>query len=412
MSFSLRAFFYPFIIAAIFAGCAVKQPETKKPAAEAEAVPPLTKSSQAPSSIVANMPTKAFFGALNNSITYYERFLGKEANFTYCDQNYTAEEMIDSLKLFEKLSKLPKEQFFKKLDDDFDLYESKNDKNSALITGYYAPVLNGSFEKTEKFNAPIYPLPSDIITADLRKFKVAHSIRDIVGRIEGKELVPYYTREEIENGALKEKPLLYLESKVDAFLLGVQGSGIVDIDGKKYYIGYAGKNGRPYTSIGKIVYKEKLIDPSKINMQTIKAYLENNKTMCDHVLLQNKSFVFFKINKKEGVFGNIAVPLTAKESVAMDSKLIPKGGIAYIKTEIPKKLNGLAVVPRTAREPFEKFFMVQDTGGAIRGGGRVDIYFGEGPEALFYAGQTASKGIVYLLVAKKKALKLLNSIGK
>jgi membrane-bound lytic murein transglycosylase A len=127
--------------------------------------------------------------------------------------------------------------------------------------------------------------------------------------------------------------------------------------------------------------------------------------MRDYVLNKNKSFVFFKINKEPGIFGNISVALTAKESVAMDSELLPRGALCYIKTEIPKKLNGLAVVPKTEREPFEKFFMIQDTGGAIRGGGRVDIYFGEGEEALFYAGQMASKGEVYLLVAKKENLK-------
>ncbi|MDD3467008.1 MAG: 3D domain-containing protein, partial [Campylobacterales bacterium] len=89
----------------------------------------------------------------------------------------------------------------------------------------------------------------------------------------------------------------------------------------------------------------------------------------------------------------------------MDSELLPRGGICYVNTVVPKKLNGLETVARSEREPFEKFLMVQDTGGAIRGGGRVDIYFGEGDEALFYAGQTASKGSVYLLVAKKDKLK-------
>lgn len=400
------------LLGLFIAGCAVKEAAPKpkeeivKP--EEKRVPPLQKSDKKPSEIVKYTPTESFYQALERSIGYYEKMSKKEANFNFYDQNYTAKEMAGSLKIFKEISKLPKEEFLKKLDEEFLVYESKNDKNSSLITGYYAPVLKGSFTKSQKYNAPLYPLPKDLITADLKQFPVANSVRDIAGKVEDRRLVPYYTREEIEKGALKERPLLYLDNKVEAFLLEVQGSGIVEIDGKKHYIGYAGKNGHPYTSIGKIVYEEKLLEPSKINMQTIKEFLDSNETMRDYVLNKNKSFVFFKINKEPGIFGNIGVALTAKESVAMDSELLPRGALCYVKTEVPKKLNGLAVVPKTEREPFEKFFMVQDTGGAIRGGGRVDIYFGEGEEALFYAGQTASKGEVYLLVAKKGNLKNSN----
>ncbi len=398
------------------AGCAVKEvapkPKEEIVKPEEKKVPPLQKSEKKPSEIVKYTPTNGFYQALERSIEYYEKMSKKEANFNFYDQNYTAKEMAHSLRIFKDISKLPKEEFLKKLDEEFLVYESKNDKNSSLITGYYSPILKGSFTRSEKYNAPLYPLPKDLITADLKQFPVANSVRDIAGKVEDRKLVPYYTREEIEKGALKEKPLMYLDNKVDAFLLEVQGSGIVEIDGKKYYVGYAGKNGHPYTSIGKIVYEEKLMDPSKINMQTIKEFLDSNETMRDYVLNKNKSFVFFKINKEPGIFGNINVALTAKESVAMDSELLPKGALCYIKTEVPKKLNGLAVVPKTEREPFEKFFMIQDTGGAIRGGGRVDIYFGEGEEALFYAGQTASKGEVYLLVAKKENLKNSNGNSK
>ncbi len=397
------------LLCLFIAGCAVKEAAQKQKEEivrpEEKRVPPLQKSDKKPSEIVKYTPTKSFYQALERSIGYYEKMSKKEANFNFYDQNYTAKEMADSLKIFKEISKLPKEEFLKKLDEEFLVYESKNDKNSSLITGYYAPILKGSFTKSQKYDVPLYPLPKDLITADLKQFPVANSVRNIAGKVEDGRLVPYYTREEIEKGALKERPLLYLDNKVEAFLLEVQGSGIIEIDGKKHYIGYAGKNGHPYTSIGKIVYEERLIEPSKINMQTIKELLDSNETMRDYVLNKNKSFVFFKINKEPGIFGNIGVALTAKESVAMDSELLPRGALCYIKTEVPKKLNGLAVVPKTEREPFEKFFMVQDTGGAIRGGGRVDIYFGEGEEALFYAGQTASKGEVYLLVAKKENLK-------
>ena len=389
----------------LFAGCAVKEEKITPPKKEVTKKQPIQKSTKKPSEAITAAPTPEFFRALDLSVGYYDRLSKKNTLFNYGDQNYTAAQMRDSLLLFKKYAaSMDKEALLAKLDQDFLLYESKNEKDSALLTGYYAPMLKGSLTKSDEFYAPLYLYPQDLITADLKRFPTSNSVRDIAGKIEGKSLVPYYTREEIDNGALKEKPLLYLSSKVDAFLLEVQGSGIIEVDGVKRYVGYAGKNGHPYTSIGKVIADEKLMNSDKVNMQTMKEFLEENPKIRDYVLNKNKSYVFFKFNEKEGIFGNIGLSLTAKESVAMDNELLPKGALAFIKTVVPKKIEGQKVVARTEREPFEKFVMVQDTGGAIRGGGRVDIYFGEGDEALFYAGQTASKGEVYLLVAKKESL--------
>lgn len=389
----------------IFAGCAVKEEKIAPPKKEVAKKPPLQKSSKKPSEAITAAPTPEFFKALELSVGYYDRLSKKNITFNYADQNYTAGQLRDSLLLFKKYaSAMTKDELLQKLDEEFELYESKNEKDSALLTGYYAPVLKGSLTKSDEFYAPLYPYPNDLITADLKRFPTSNSIRDIAGKVEGKSLVPYYTREEIEKGALKEKPLLYLNNKMDAFLLEVQGSGIIEVDGVKRYVGYAGKNGHPYTSIGKVIADEKLMNSDKVNMQTMKEFLEENPKIRDYVLNKNKSYVFFQFNKKEGIFGNIGLALTAKESVAMDNELLPKGALAFIKTVVPKKIEGQKVVARSEREPFEKFVMVQDTGGAIRGGGRVDIYFGEGDEALFYAGQTASKGEVYLLVAKKEKI--------
>lgn len=347
-----------------------------------------------------------FLNALNLSKSYYLKNGVQKNIFTYDDINYTGAQMLSSMVLFEKLLNENEslEQFVSKLEENFDVFESKNEKNSTLITGYYAPILKGSFEKSEKYSAPIYPVPDKLVTANLKKFSQSLPNREIIGVVNEKEFIPFYSREEIENGAIIEtQPLMYLQNKIDSFFLEVQGSGIVETeDGQKYYVGFAGKNGRPYSSIGNVFAKEKLIPSDKINMQTIKDYMLNNPSSIQRILNTNESYVFFKINTKEGVFGNIQLPLTAKHSIAMDSQLMPKGGLVYIKTAIPYKKNeSETVVPRSQREPFEKFFFTQDTGGAIRGGGRVDIYFGEGDEAFFYAGQMAGKGDIYLLVAKK-----------
>lgn len=408
-----------------FAGCAQKEPPaflTTKQNQKTTIVEPQPKikpivlSDKNASDVVdrTKIPDKDLMNALEKSIAYYRK-ISPTTQFSFDTTTYSAHEMMMSLKLFQKIVEenagSPK-NFLQHLDDSFDVYESKNTKKSALITGYYAPVLSGSFVKTNEYTVPLYPMPQDLITARLKKFALAHSRHDIEGRLVGDEMIPYYTREQINAGALKEKPILYIHSKIDAFLLGVQGSGIIEVDGKKYYVGYAGKNGQPYTSIGKVIYNEKLMDPDKINMQSIKAFLEQNSSLQDYILNQNKSYVFFKFNKQPGVFGSLGVALTAKASVAMDNDLMPKGALCYIKTSVPKKIDGLFVVPRSEREPFEKFFVVQDTGGAITGGGRVDIYFGEGDEGLFYAGQTASRGEVYFLVAKKEALKEFETTGE
>jgi membrane-bound lytic murein transglycosylase A len=412
------------IIILLFASCTIKeikkQPWTKSQETVEKPVYTEPKTTIKPivkvqnpdfSKVVKALPKddKDFLTTLSYSKSYYSKASVQEANFTYDDKNYTGKEMLKSLELFEKCvtESASLDEFISKLNENFDLYESKNEKNSSLITGYYAPVLKGSLEKTDKYNAPLYPVPKDLITVNLKKFSQRLPNKEIVGRLDGNQLVPYYTREEIEAGALKDtKPLAYVDNKVDELYLEIQGSGfLVTDDGKEYNIGYAGRNGRPYSSIGGLIAREKLIPSDTINMYTIREYLLTNPDEIPYVLGTNESFVFFKIRQKEGVFGNIGVKLTAKNSVAMDYTMIPRGSLVYIKTKIPyKQKPDDQSIPRSQREPFEKFFLVQDTGGAIKGGGRVDIYFGEGDDAFFYASQMAGRGDVYLIVAKKEKL--------
>jgi membrane-bound lytic murein transglycosylase A len=350
---------------------------------------------------------KEFFKALSLSKEYYSKKSIQNAFFKYDDINYTGKEMLESFELFERVanSSSTYQDFIVSLKTHFDLYESKNEKNSSLITGYYAPVLRGSLTKSERYSAPLYPVPKELITANLKKFNEGLPKKELVGLVEKNEYKPFFTRAEIEDGALEStKPLLYLENKIDSFFLEIQGSGIVETnDGKRLFVGYAGRNGKPYSSIGKVFSEEGLVDSDNINMYSIREYLMSNPDDVSRILNINESFVFFKLHDKAGIYGNINLPLTGKQSVAMDSELIPKGSLAYIKTAIPYKKNlDDTMIPRSQREPFEKFFMVQDTGGAIKGGGRVDIYFGEGDSAFFYAAQMAGKGDIYLIVAKKQ----------
>jgi len=409
--------FFTILVVAIFifTGCATKEPPKDKVVAKAitkESVRPIRKLQNYDfSSIITTDPKDdpEFFKALEESKQYYSKKSIQESTFIYDDQNYTGKEMFKSLELFEKIAKESVDygQFIKNISENFDIYETKNEKGYALITGYYAPMLKGSPVKSEKYSVPLYPVPENLISVNLQKFSNSLPKKELIGRLDGNELVPFYSREEIENGALKDtKPIMYVQNKIDAFFLELQGSGTIeDDDGHAYHIGYANRNGRAYNSIGNLFWKENLIDSDKINMQTMREYILKHPESESKILNTNESYVFFRLKDRAEIIGNLGLPLTAKESVAMDSNLIPKASLVFIKLAIPyKKAPTDTAVPRSQRKEMEKFFLVQDTGGAIKGGGRVDIYFGEGDEAFFYAGQTASRGLVYLIVAKKNTI--------
>ena len=406
----MRLIYLTVAFALMFAGCSLQSTKTPLEIPKIKPIVRIDKPDFAAIFKVNPKDDENFSKALSQSKLYYSKDGIQKSIFKYDDQNYTGSQMLASLELFEKIAKESNttEQFVSKISENFDVYESKNEKNGTLITGYYAPVLKASFEKTDSFTAPIYPVPESLVTIKLNKFSKNLPNKELIGVVKNSELLPFYTREQIETGALADtKPLMYLENKVDTFFLEVQGSGIVEMEnGERHVVRYAGKNGRPYSSIGNVFGKEKLIPSDQINMQTMREYLLNHPDSMQRILNTNESYVFFRIGNSDEIFGNIQLPLTAESSIAMDSALMPKGALVYIKTAIPyKKSPDETVVPRTQREPFEKFFLIQDTGGAIKGGGRVDMYFGEGDEAFFVAGEMAGRGgQIYLVVAKKEKL--------
>ena len=336
--------------------------------------------------------------ALRQSLRYYRR-LPDTTTFTYGELTYTAREMEASTALFlEIVERLSGDQRDAAIREKFLLFESRNERGAALFTGYYEPILPGSLSRSPRFTAPLLTVPSDLVAVDLTPYADAGMVpadlrgKSLRGKLQGKKLVPYEDRNRIAAAnalAGRAEPLAWVADEVELFFLQIQGSGQVRLeDGTLLRVNYADQNGHPYRSIGKLLRDR--IPPETMSLQALKAWLRANPGKVRETLDYNPSYTFFR-RVDEGPLGNIQVPLTAGRSLAMDARLLPKGGIAWIET----------VAPRAA---VRRFGVVQDTGGAITGHGRVDIFWGTGDEAERIAGPFKQEGRVFLLVARREFL--------
>lgn len=240
-----------------------------------------------------------------------------------------------------------------------------------LFTGYYMPQLNGSLTKTDKYNIPIYGLPKNL--------KWGH-----------------YTREQIDNGVLNKKApvIAWIDSPVERLFLEIEGAGVIKLtDGKLLYVGYAGENGAPYTSIGSILIKQGVMNKDNASKQAIKNYLESHPKSMNRLMHKNKSFVFFEDLKQPAALGAQGMTLTPGYSMAIDRKWIPLGAPLWLTATRPDK--------RTDNEvKFKRLMIAQDTGGAIRGAIRGDVYWGSGKKATFLGEHMKTIGRYWLLLPK------------
>ncbi|MBI1864288.1 MAG: MltA domain-containing protein [Nitrospirae bacterium] len=281
-----------------------------------------------------------------------------------------------------------------KVAEAFDPWTAGTTEGQALVTGYYEPVVDGSLAPSERFRYPLYAVPDDLVTVSLLPFGLTNASRDrLVGRLAGRTVVPYYTRREIDSGSAlagKGLELAWLDDPAEGFFLHVQGSGVVRLpDGPPRRIGYAGSNGHPYRSIGRLLADEGKIPLADVTMQAIRDYLARNPDERDKVLHHNESYVFFRWTEG-GPFGSLGAKLVQFASVAVDPRVYPPGSILLLETEIPAPDGGAA-------RPFRSLVVAMDTGGAIRGPGRVDLFCGTGKEAGEIAGRLKSRGKIYLL---------------
>ncbi|WP_324170729.1 murein transglycosylase A [Sulfurimonas sp.] len=284
------------------------------------------------------------------------------------------------------LSKNPKTFF----ETEFDVYRIQNlDANKkGLLTGYYEPTIRGSYIKREPYIYPVYNEPNDLISVDLTSVYPDLKNYRLRGRVEGKKLVPYHTREQIAKSGLDADIICYTDSKIDLFFLEVQGSGMVSFeDRKKIFVGFSNQNGHKYSSIGKYLVKEGEISSQTISLQSIKQWFIDNPSRIDEVLNYNKSVVFFK-QKQHGASGSLGLVLTPQRSVAVDRRIIQLGSILFLDAIIDGK-------------KVDKIVMAEDTGGAIKGEVRADMFFGSSSEASKIAGELKSELRLWILLPKE-----------
>lgn len=269
-----------------------------------------------------------------------------------------------------------------------------------LFTGYYEPMLTAvdvalTQSATEAAGTPLYMRPDDLVTVDLGAFRPALKGEAITGRVTDGKLVPYYTRAEIEKGALagKSYEILHVTDPVDAFFLHIQGSGQVTMpDGSVKRVGYAAQNGHKYVAIGRELIADGHMAKEDVSMQSIRAWLEENPDKAQALMNKNPSYIFFRPLEGDGPLGAEGVALTPLRSLAVDRRKIPYGAPVFLDVAAPDSPD------REMR--IKRLMIAQDTGGAIRGTVRGDFFWGAGDEAAEKAGLMKSRGYAWLLLPK------------
>lgn len=267
-----------------------------------------------------------------------------------------------------------------------------DDGKEGLVTGYYEPLLKGARHKSGAARHPLYAPPDDLLTLDFGDVYPELKNLRLRGRVEGKKVLPYWSRAELRErqGQMKDKVLLWVNDPIEGFFLEVQGSGRVQLpDGSLVRVGYADQNGQPYRSIGRWLIERGELKPEQASMEGIKGWAKAHPERLEELLFANPSFVFFRILPKGdgGPLGALGLPLTAGRSIAVDPRTIPLGAPVFLATTWPNEA-----------KPLERLMLAQDTGGAIRGAVRADFFWGYGAEAGALAGRMKQKGRMWLLM--------------
>lgn len=269
--------------------------------------------------------------------------------------------------------------------------------SEGLFTGYFEPLLDGDVAPIPG-GVPLRQAPGDIIAVDLGQFSEDFAGEQVRGRLVGNRLEPYYSRGEIERGALdgRELEFVWVDDPIRKFFLQIQGSGLVRFaDGRLLRVGYADQNGRVYRAIGRDLIEMGALTREEVSLQTIDAWLRANPDRAEEIMDKNPSYVFFTLlgeaDALEGPLGAQGVPLQPERSLAVDRRFIPYGAPIWLETTAP--------FPDGER-PFRRLMIAQDTGGAIRGGVRGDVFWGTGDLAEFVAGHMNSRGSYYLMLPR------------
>jgi membrane-bound lytic murein transglycosylase A len=298
----------------------------------------------------------------------------------------------------EKLSGEDARQFF---EANFKPFKVKRPTTGALLTGYFEPEVKGALKPTKEFDVPIYALPSDLTLIRNPSDRGALSEELTAARSTSAGLVPYFTRQEIEEGALHGRGLeiAYLADPYDAFVMQVQGSGLVRLpDGKALRIGFAGKNGHPYTSIGKILIEKGVLEAASATLDSMLGWLRADRERARKMLWENRSYPFFRVldeaESGNGPHGALGLPLSQGRSLAVDPRYYQLGTPIWIAAPELKDNKG---------KPVARLMVAHDTGSAIRGPVRGDIFWGSGDAAGKIAGATKHVCDFYVLIPNESS---------
>jgi membrane-bound lytic murein transglycosylase A len=269
---------------------------------------------------------------------------------------------------------------------------------AGFTTGYFEPEIAGSRTPAPGFAVPLYRRPADLIEVDLGSFAGDLKGRKLRGRVDGTSLKPYATRGEIMAGALAGKgiELAWAADPYEAFFLEIQGSGRLRLpDGSVMRIGYDSQNGRDYVAIGKVLLDNGALPKGGVSMDSIIAWLRANPARAPQVLAANPSVVFFREITGEGPIGALGIPVTPRVSVAADPAFIPLGAPLQVVTRL------------SGDRPLAAMMVAQDTGGAIKGANRIDLFMGAGVQARADAGAQAAAADIAILLPRAAAARLL-----
>jgi membrane-bound lytic murein transglycosylase A len=340
---------------------------------------------------------------VEQSVNYLQN-LPPEQQFHLGEKTVSASWLIRSLLSFVAIlhQSSTRAELQEMIADHFDVYTLNKtalflQRDPMLVTGYFEPVLDGSLTRKPPFIYPLYRMPPDLLirlNPDTGAKKV--------GRLTNGRFVPYWTRAEIEADpvatGLAGHELLYLASPIDAFILHVQGSGKIRLrDGAVRDVHYAAANGRPYRSIGRLLVDEGLLRLQEVDLPRIKQYLAANPGQRDRILHHNESFIFFDWQDAAGPVGNLGQPHTAGRSAAVDQKVYPAGGLGFLRAARPMFGPGGKIAGWTS---LSRFVLLQDSGSAIAGPKRLDLFWGRGREAETAAGVMKHPGTLYILLEK------------
>jgi len=351
-----------------------------------------------------DLDRESLFQALEESLTYLKT-QAPERSLPFGSGRIQVQDLVESLRLFQGLLKEVQDPaaFRREVKKRFHLFrlEDPDTPYPLLLTGYYEPILNGSRRPSDRYRYPVYRLPDDLLIVELDRFSSKYAGQRLVARLENRRVIPYFSRQEIDQeGALAGKnwEILWVDDPLKLFFLHIQGSGRVRLeDGSWVRLGYHGTNGRPYVPIGRELIRRGAIQKEELSLPSIYTYLKNRPEEQAEILNLNPSYVFFR-EVEGGPYGNLGRPLTAGRSVAADQRIYPPAALAWLKGWKP-----ILDEERKIRYwvPFGRWVFIQDSGGAITGPSRIDLFTGYGEEAEITAGHLRHPGAIWLLLKKE-----------